>query len=294
MKNLRHDIRVFHRGDDLIGECPIWNVDDDSLCWVDTRRPSINRLDVNGCYQSWQMPSPLGAFAFRRTGGILAAMQAGFAFVDLARDSVAFVRDPEPDLPQNKLNDGKCDSAGRFWCGSSDTNAKNPAGSLYRLDADLTCHRMDTGFIISNAIAFSPKQPVMIFGDSTGDTIYRYDFDLASGAISNRRVFLNTQHVPWRIDGANFDTDGYYWCAMVHDWSIGRFDLDGRLDRVIRLPARYPTMCCFGGPDLDILYVTTASVFLSDEEREQQPLAGSVFSIHGLGARGMPAERFGG
>jgi L-arabinonolactonase len=143
-------------------------------------------------------------------------------------------------------------------------------------------------------MAFSPTEPTLIYGDSTGEEIYRYDFDVASGAISNRRVFLDTRHLPWRVDGANFDAEGYYWCALVYDWSIARFAPDGRLDRMIRLPTRFPTMCCFGGANLDILYVTTASYFLDEQGFKEQPLAGSVLSIHGLGVHGLPPERFAG
>jgi sugar lactone lactonase YvrE len=100
--------------------------------------------------------------------------------------------------------------------------------------------------------------------------------------------------MPWRVDGANFDDEGYYWCALVYDWSVARFDPQGRPDRLVQLPTHCPTMCCFGGPDIDILYITTASTFLSETERASQPLAGSVLSIHGLGCRGLPPTRFAG
>lgn len=294
MKELSHDIRIAHHGNNLIGECPTWNVDENALYWVDTRQPFIHRRDAAGHVKSWAMPTGIGAIAFRRSGGLIAGMQNGFALIDLQKDTVDPFYDPEPGMPENRLNDGKCDRLGRFWCGSRDADGKNPTGSLYRVDPDLTCHRMDTGIIISNAMAFSPTAPVLIYGDSTGETVYRYDFDEAKGTVSNRQVYLDTRHVPWRVDGANFDSEGYYWAALVYDWSIGRFAPDGRLDRLIRLPTRFPTMCCFGGPDLDILYVTTASYFLDEAGRRQQPLAGAVLSIHGLGARGLPPERFAG
>jgi sugar lactone lactonase YvrE len=169
----------------------------------------------------------------------------------------------------------------------------NPTGSLYRLDPDFTCHRMDSGFIVANGMAFSPDDRTMIFGDSIGETMYRYDFDLEAGAVSNRRVFLNTRHLPWRVDGATFDAEGYYWCALIGDWSVGRFDPDGRVDRIIRLPVSHPTMCNFGGPNLDVLYVTSGTAFLDADALACQPHAGAVFSIHGLGVRGVPESLFG-
>jgi sugar lactone lactonase YvrE len=298
MKHVSHDIRLVHQGNNLIGECPTWNVDEQALYWVDTRDPFIHRCDAKSAIRSWKMPTGMGAFAFRKKGGLVAGMQNGFAFIDLDertdRATVTPFHDPEPDRPDNHLNDGKCDSAGRFWCGSRDADGDKPTGSLYRLDPDLTCHRMATGIIISNCMAFSPAEPAMIYGDSTGETVWRYDFDAAKGTIANRTVFHDTRHLPWRVDGANFDSEGYYWGALVYDWSIGRFAPDGKLNRLVRLPTRFPTMCCFGGPDLDILYVTTASTFLDDKGKQEQPWAGAVLSIHGLGVRGLPPERFAG
>ncbi len=121
------------------------------------------------------------------------------------------------------MNDGKCDRKGRFWCGSRDPTDDNPGGSLYRLDPDLRCVKMDTGFIISNGMAFSPDDKTLIFGDSTGEVIYRYDFNVETGTIANRRDFLRTEGVPWHVDGATFDAEGYYWCALIRDGAVGGF-----------------------------------------------------------------------
>jgi sugar lactone lactonase YvrE len=151
---------------------------------------------------------------------------------------------------------------------------------------------MDTGFIVSNGMAFSPDDKTLVFGDSSGETVWKYDLDLDAGEIHNKRVFLSTQGFPWRVDGATFDADGYYWCALVGDSSIARFDPLGRLDRLVRLPVTHPTMCNFGGPNLDVLYVTSARALLTDAQLPQQPLAGALFAIHGLNARGVAEPLF--
>jgi hypothetical protein len=143
------------------------------------------------------MPHKIGSFVFREKGGLIAAMQIGFCELDLDPLTVRPIVDPEPDKPDNRLNDGKCDRKGRFWCGSRDPTDDNPGGSLYRLDSDFRCVKMDSGFIISNGMAFSPDDRSLIFGDSTGEVIYRYDFDLEAGTIANRRDFLRTEGVPW-------------------------------------------------------------------------------------------------
>jgi sugar lactone lactonase YvrE len=175
---------------------------------------------------------------------------------------------------------------------SRDPSDDNPGGSLYRLDPGFRCERMDTGFIVSNGMAFSPDDRTLIFGDSRGERMWRYDLDLDAGTISNKRVFLDTRGLPWRVDGATFDADGYYWCALIGDWSIGRFDPVGRLDRIVRLPVQHPTMCNFGGDDLDVLYVTSGTVFIGQDEQARQPLAGALFAVRGLGVRGIPEPLF--
>ncbi|CAA2158562.1 L-arabinolactonase [Methylobacterium brachiatum] len=289
---LTADVRLVHEAHNLVGECPLWHAGEQALYWVDTRRPAIQRLRPDGSVEAWPLPHKIGSFAFRERGGFVAAMQVGFCELDLDPFTIRAIVDPEPDRPNNRLNDGKCDRAGRFWCGSRDPTDHNPGGALYRLDPDWTVTRIDTGFIISNGMAFSPDDRTLVFGDSAGEVTYRYDLDLAAGTVANRRPYLRTAGLPWRIDGAAFDEDGHYWCALIGDSAVARFDPDGRLDRIVRLPVSHPTMCNFGGPDLDILYVTSGTIFLDAEACARQPLAGALFAVHGLGTRGIPEPFF--
>jgi L-arabinonolactonase len=287
------EIEVVRDIPNVLGECPLWHAVEKALYWVDTRNPAIHRLNSNGAFEVWPMPARLGSLVFRRGGGLIAGMQNGFCAVDLTTGRIEHLVDPEPEYPANRLNDGKCDRRGRYWCGTLDSFQAEPTGSLYRLDTDFSCHKMDTGFITPNGTAFSPDDRKMYFGDSRGETVWVYDFDLDDGVIANRRVFISTRELPGRVDGATIDADGCYWTAMVHDWSVVRWDPKGRMDRRIKLPVRHPTMCGFGGVNLDILYVTTASNMMLKEERRAQPLAGCLFAIHGLGVCGVPEPLFG-
>lgn len=293
MAKRHYDIEVVREEKNLVGECPTWHPEEQALYWVDTRAPALLRRGADGQMRTWPMPRPIGSFVFRKDGGLVAGMQNGFCTVDLHSGAVVPVVDPEPELPENRLNDGKCDRRGRYWCGSRDAEQVEPTGSIYRLDPDFSVQRMDTGFIVSNGMAFTPDDRRMYFSDSRGETVFTYDFDLEAGRISNRQVFLSTRDMPGRIDGATCDEEGYYWGALVHDWAVVRFDPMGRLDRMIRLPVRHPTMCAFGGPNMDILYVTTSSIFMAPGEEATQPLAGALFAIHGAGARGIAEPRFG-
>jgi sugar lactone lactonase YvrE len=270
----------------------MWHVGERALYWIDALKPAIHRLDREGEITTWPLPCPIGSFVFRRGGGLIGALRDGFHSIDLERGTTELIVHPERERSGNLLNDGKCDRRGRYWCGSRDVNLTHPTGALYRLDADRSCHRMDDGFIVSNGIAFSPDDRVMYFADSRAATVYAYDFDVDAGTIGNRRVFVTTREIGGRPDGATVDREGYYWCALVHGGAIGRFDPRGRLERRIELPVRQPTMCTFGGDDLDILYVTSSTALVPEAERRSQKLAGALFAIHDLGVRGLPEPLF--
>jgi sugar lactone lactonase YvrE len=171
---------------------------------------------------------------------------------------------------------------------------REASGSLYRLDPDLTCHKMDSGFITSNGIAFSPDNRTMYFCDTPRLTVYAYDYDIETGGISNRRVFSRTARNAERVDGAAVDADGGYWCAHFSGWSAVRYAPDGSVTCSVRLPTRNVTCVAWGGADLDVLYVTSARYLLTDEEVATQPGAGGLWEVRGLGARGLPEPRFAG
>jgi sugar lactone lactonase YvrE len=124
--------------------------------------------------------------------------------------------------------------------------------------------------------------------------VWQFDFDVGAGTISNRRPFIDLTHIAGQADGATVDCEGYYWCALFGAGSIGRFDPNGRLVRMIELPTRDATMCTFGGAGLETLYVTTARRFLDAGQLAAQPLAGALLAVHGLGVRGLPEPRYGG
>jgi L-arabinonolactonase len=287
-----------------IGECPLWNVAEQALYWLDTRTPLVRCYRPgDGRLEEFCVPAPLDrgdqivSFGFRRDGGMIAAFRRGFYRLDIRSATAHKIVDAErvPEVPEaNRLNDGKCDARGRYWCGSMDTNYTAPSGSLYRLGADHVCTRVDGGIICANGIAFSPDQRTLYLADTRGFTIWAWDFDLDDGVASNRRVFVSTRDFPGRPDGATVDTDGNYWIALVAQGAVACFSPAGRLLRMIELPVQYPTMCSFGGADLDLLFVTSAAAPLTAEQQQAQPLAGALFAITGTGAQGLPEPLYAG
>jgi sugar lactone lactonase YvrE len=280
---------------DILGESPYWRAENQCLYWVDAFAPAIRRLDPSsGSVNSVAISADIGSFVFARDGSMVAGMRTGFNRVVLATGSVQPIANPLPPDPRLMLNDGKCDRRGRYWCASVHSDFIGRQAELYRLDPDLTARRIDGGFIIGNGIAFSPDDRRMYFADSRDETVWLYDFDPDTGTVSNRRLFFSTASIEGRVDGATCDSEGNYWCALVHGGAVACISPEGRMIRRIEVPARHPTMVAFGGPDLDQLYVTSASSLLKPEERAAWPHAGKLFRIDGLGARGMAEPRFGG
>lgn len=281
---------------DILGEGVIWNMEERALYWCDNLKSNIQRFDpTTKTHRVWPMPEEVGSFVFREKGGICAAMKSGFAFIDDLDDlTIAYITDPEPNSPQTRMNDGKCDRRGRFWCGSMDAALKDPLASLYKLEPDLSCHKMDENIICSNGMAWSPDDKTMYFADTRAESVYAYDYDIDDGTISNKRVFISTADMPGRADGATVDTEGNYWFAHIHDSKVLKYDAHGKFLQAVDVPVKQPTMCTFGGDNLDVLYVTSATRFMEPGEEKTQPLAGSLFAVYGLGAQGIAEPLFAG
>lgn len=288
-------IDVAYRSHDRLGECPLWHAGERALYWIDGLAPLLHRLDGAGRHQSWPMSRPIGSFGFRTCGGLVGAFTGGFASIDLeAPATIGGDGQLKVDLPGHILNDGKCDRWGRFWSGSRAGDLVSPEGSLFRLGADLRYAEMDKGFAVSNGIAWSPDDRTMYFADSPASSIYAYDFDPEEGEIRNRRLFASTAALGGVPDGAAVDADGHYWSALFGGSAIARYDASARLVATIRLPVKNPTMCSFGGDNLDVLFVTSARVGLSEHELAEQPLAGVLLAVSGLGVRGLAEPFFSG
>jgi sugar lactone lactonase YvrE len=171
---------------------------------------------------------------------------------------------------------------------------EGPNANLYRLDPDLSVHRIDTGIIVSNGPCWSPDGRTLYFTDTWSGEIRAYDYDTETGAVSNRRSFTSFEGRDGAPDGATVDAEGYVWSALVYGGKLLRFAPDGSLDREIDMPVKKVTSVMFGGPDLDVLYVTSMAKPPLPRFPDDGQLRGSLFAITGLGIRGVPEARFAG
>ena len=289
------DISLIVDNKNELGESPVWDAIEQRLYWVDIKGKTINwHHPASGETRTVDVTEEPGCIGLRDSGGLVVGFWGGFRFFDMETGEIETIHDLETDIPDSRMNDGRCDRQGRFWAGSMDDTFEKPVGSLYRLDPDLTCHLMEPDITISNSIAFSPDGTTMYFADFRQETIWAYDLDTATGDITNKRVFAGEGSAPGAPDGSIVDAEGYLWNARWGGSCIARFAPDGTLDRTVEVPVNQPTCPMFGGPDLDILYITSAWFRLSAEDRGAFPEAGGIHAIMDIGVAGLPEPRFAG
>jgi sugar lactone lactonase YvrE len=285
--------RAFDSGDEL-GEGATWDVAAARLISVDIMRGRVHLFDPNtNDARTIAVGQPVGAAVPCRTGGLLLAVRDGFARLDLDTETMTFVAHVELDRPDLRMNDGACDAAGRFWAGTMSLDERPGMGALYRLDPDGSAHTMLTGVGISNGIDWSPDGTRMYYVDSLTQRVDQFDFDAGRGSIANRRTLVAIDPAEGCPDGLTVDSAGAIWLALWGGSALRRYLPDGTLDRVLPVPVTHPTTCAFGGPDLGDLYITSATIRLSPDERRQQPLGGAILR-HRPGVTGRPAHAFGG
>lgn len=267
---------VAHQRDEL-GEGPVWVAHEAAIYWVDVLGQAVNRLVLSDhSLTRWSLAEPIGFLVpCRDSGSFIAGLKSGIHRLRLDPLTTELLCAPEPDMPENRMNDGKVDDMGRLWAGTMPMSADRADGSLYRFAIDHSCHRMDGGYHVTNGPAFSPAQDVLYHTDSHARTIYRFAFDVVTGTLGKRETFIQFSADDWGVpDGMTTDSDGFLWVAHWDGGRVSRFDPDGQLDRTIRLPASRITSCAFGGQNLERLFVTSARM-----DRRDEPLAGALFEL---------------
>ncbi|WBP94525.1 SMP-30/gluconolactonase/LRE family protein [Mycolicibacterium neoaurum] len=279
-----------------LGEGPLWDVQQQSLYWIDSADGRIFRSTASGAgIRAWEVGQKIGSMALTRTGdGALVALQDGLWQLAFDSGELTLLVELEADLPHNRLNDGKVDRAGRFVFGSMDTLEESGSGKLYSYSPDGTLTVLDDGITVSNGPCFSPDGTTLYFADTWTGDIWAYDYDLEHGSVANRRTFATVDTSSGgAADGATVDAEGYVWQALVYGGKIIRYAPDGSVDRVIDFPVLKPTSVMFGGPDLDVLFVTSMAKPPLPRFPGDGQLRGSLFAIRGLGVHGLPECRFG-
>lgn len=278
-----------------LGEGTVWDPVAGVLWWIDIWGRKIQRYSPStGTNDVWEAPEYLGCIGLRRAGGLVVTMASGFYFFDPASGGFTAITDPEAELAETRFNDGKTDRQGRFWSGSmfeAEGTTPRPIGSLYRMDKDLSVHKVISGVTCCNGLAWSPDSRTMYFADSHTPIVRAYDFDAPTGTVENERVFIDMSEFAGCADGATVDAEGCYWVTVPFRWRVDRYDPEGKLMQSIRMPTDLPTCCEFGGPDLGILYVTTAVLRRPADQLAGQSHAGGLFALD-VGVKGLTLPAF--
>lgn len=273
-----------------LGEGPVWDSTKGLLYWVDIYNHRVNQFDpTTGQNLFFDVGDVVGSIAIAGQDRLIMAQRHGLAFLHLQTGEITPIIPIEADMTENRFNDGKCDRQGRFWFGSM-CPGKNQ-GSLYRYDTDGSLHLMETGLTIANGLGWSPDEKIFYLTDSAQQKIYAYNFEAATGRISNRHILVDLAGESFYPDGLTVDSEGNIWSAMWDGWCVIRFNSQGEETLRIPLPVQRPTSCTFGGQDLQTLYITTASVGLSEEEIQNSFYSGDLFALQ-ADITGLPTDNF--
>ncbi|URK86276.1 SMP-30/gluconolactonase/LRE family protein (plasmid) [Rhizobium sp. RCAM05350] len=275
-----------------LGECPVWDPDRNTLFFVDIIGKTLHAFDwATGKDRILNLPALGGGLALASDGRLIAGLQDGIHMIDPDSGSIEFVIDPEGTKPDHRLNEGKCDPQGRFWIGSISTLGRFPTGCLYRLEEDGSVAQVLSEISVPNTMAWLPGGRQMVFADSVRKQIWRFDYDAATGAITNRAVFIDVGDFTGIPDGVAIDEDGGLWIVEFGGAAVHHFSAQGKPIDKITLPATQVTSCVFVGPELRHLVIITTKRLLDEGGRHAQPHAGDVFVVE-PGVRGLQPYLF--
>jgi sugar lactone lactonase YvrE len=292
------EITCIQQANAVLGEGPVWDWRSGDVYWVDIRRIQVFRHALSPRTQT-------GQWAFtERVGFVALTTQPDWLVVGsglrlLLLNAETGRTHPLSDLDASReghrINDASVDATGRLWVGTMKDDFFAPAeftdGRIYRVNPDGTVRRQGEGYQLPNGVGWSPDNATMYINDSAARVTYALDFDLAEGVADNRRAIFSASVDEGLPDGMSVDADGNIWCAMWDGWAILKLAPDGTILARHAMPVRRPSSATFGGPALDQLLITSATVGFTSEDYARSPLAGGLFQTS-AGCIGQRANLF--
>lgn len=279
-----------------LGESPLWNGDEGALYWLDVSAPLVYRRNADGSVQSWRAPDRCGGLVMREGGGCIAVSESGVFEIDADFVNSRQIATSPYTGGLVQLHEACCDPVGRLWFSvhaEHDGEGEAIDMPLYRYeDGELIKYDVGITGSVSNGMAWSKDGKTMYFTETIAHTVYAFDYDVDTAAISNKRVFAQFTDEDGYPDGATVDAEDGYWLALVGSNRVLRLRPDGTRDRWVEIGSHRPTAPCFAGPNLDRMYVTTLGSFpMADKLLPSSPDDGAIFEVD-PGVTGLPEPRF--
>ncbi|GDY24851.1 hypothetical protein AHAT_07410 [Agarivorans sp. Toyoura001] len=277
-----------------LGEGVIWIEQEQALYWVDILKESLHRFHpASGQQQTWSQKPMISAILPTQIPGEQSTFVATYADgIKLLSNNISYpLIDPEPQLPNNRLNDAWVAPNGDLWLGSMDCQLKQDSGSFYRLSPDLKLSSLAGKYWVTNGPTFSPSQAYGYFVDTENFCILRSKL-AEDGSLIKLENWLEIDRSFGNPDGITIDAEQHIWVAHYNGAQVSRYTPEGKLERQIAIPALNVTKCAFGGPDLSTLYIVTASEGMSEQQLRDYPLSGGVFAVELEDVSGVATPTF--
>jgi len=276
-----------------LGEGPLWNHKVGELMWVDYNEGLVCRFDLTSKkYSATKIAETVMVAIPTSSDNLIVAVNKRICIYDPNKNDIIKEVIIQENKPDNRLNDGKCDANNRLWIGTMNNSAENGEGALYKINADLSYEKMDVAFTLPNGIAWDKQNKKMFVVDSMMKKIFCYDFDLEKGAISNKSILIDTAGEKGLPDGMAIDEEDNLWVAFWQGGCVARYETKtGKVLKRINTPADIPSSCCFGGEELDTLFITTSRKYDTTENIRKFPMSGGIFTVK-PGVKGMITNFF--
>ena len=277
-----------------LGEGALWNYKTQEFYWVDIEGKTLNiynpKTKTNKVIKT---PSRVGTVVPYTKQQAVVALEDGIYKINLENGDLKQISNVESDITENRFNDGKCDPKGNLWVGSMHLKESLPNANLYKVEPNGVTTKMVDSVTISNGIVWSKDTKKMYYIDTPSKSIKSYDYNIETSTISNEKIAVNIPESLGYPDGMTIDENDTLWVGLWNGNAVAQFDpKTGELISKIEVPAHNVTACAFGGENLDILYITTSTNDMTEEERKKYPLAGSIFKCK-PGVKGVTAFFFG-
>lgn len=285
-------INTIEVGNEL-GEGVQWHIDSQLLWWTDIQNACL----FNYCLTSqklckYDMPERVGCFGFiENSERLIIAFETGIALFDIKTNDLEWLSRPELSIKGNRFNDGRIDRQGRFWAGTMNQTESEPTANLYCLNSQKQCTQLLNDITVSNGLCFSPDGKIMYHADSPKREVHQYNFEVKTAKLSNKKLFAVTDEGCFP-DGSCVDEAGYLWNAQWAGSQLVRYNPNGIVDFVINTEVLQPSCVAIGGPNMDLLFVTSAKQGLTESQLKKDNKAGHVFVYQLNGVKGLAENKY--